>query len=210
MRSSTLPSPSAGRRAGPVTEQRSSGGITHLPGHRGQPGIGASVAAMLSRDRHRVALLGRDGPALDAVGAGLPRDVLSVPADVTDSGRCRGRLRHRRRTMGLGRGARRQCRCGLCGTAGRHHRRGLGANARAQPHRAVSAACAARAGDGRGGLGAHRRDRLGRGQARRAAGRCLHRCEARRARPGPLGGCGAGPARASPSTPSAPATSTRR
>ncbi|MDT4997842.1 MAG: hypothetical protein QOD45_1910 [Pseudonocardiales bacterium] len=47
-------------------------------------GIGASVAATLSRDGHRVALLGRDGPALDAVGAGLPSDVLGVPADVTD------------------------------------------------------------------------------------------------------------------------------
>jgi NAD(P)-dependent dehydrogenase (short-subunit alcohol dehydrogenase family) len=47
-------------------------------------GIGASVAAALSQDGHQVALLGRNGPALDAVGAGLPGEVLSVPADVTD------------------------------------------------------------------------------------------------------------------------------
>lgn len=47
-------------------------------------GIGASVAAALSHDGHRVALLGRNGMALEAVGAGLPGEVLSVPADVTD------------------------------------------------------------------------------------------------------------------------------
>jgi NAD(P)-dependent dehydrogenase (short-subunit alcohol dehydrogenase family) len=47
-------------------------------------GIGASVAAALSRDGHQVALLGRDGPALDTVAGGLTGQVMSVPADVTD------------------------------------------------------------------------------------------------------------------------------
>jgi NAD(P)-dependent dehydrogenase (short-subunit alcohol dehydrogenase family) len=47
-------------------------------------GIGAAVAAALSGDGHRVALLGRDRPALDAVGAELGSDVLIVPADVTE------------------------------------------------------------------------------------------------------------------------------
>lgn len=48
-------------------------------------GIGAAVAARLSADGHRVALLGRDTAALDAVRAGLPGPALAVPADVTDA-----------------------------------------------------------------------------------------------------------------------------
>jgi NAD(P)-dependent dehydrogenase (short-subunit alcohol dehydrogenase family) len=48
-------------------------------------GIGAAVAARLARDGHRVALLGRDAAALDAVAAPLPA-ALAVAADVTDPG----------------------------------------------------------------------------------------------------------------------------
>jgi NAD(P)-dependent dehydrogenase (short-subunit alcohol dehydrogenase family) len=48
-------------------------------------GIGAAVAARLAEDGHRVALLGRDAAALDAVRAGLPGPALGVAADVTDA-----------------------------------------------------------------------------------------------------------------------------
>jgi NAD(P)-dependent dehydrogenase (short-subunit alcohol dehydrogenase family) len=48
-------------------------------------GIGAAVASRLSEEGHRVALLGRDVDALDAVRAGLPGEGLSVVADVTDA-----------------------------------------------------------------------------------------------------------------------------
>ncbi|HJQ01584.1 MAG TPA: SDR family NAD(P)-dependent oxidoreductase [Jatrophihabitans sp.] len=48
-------------------------------------GIGAAVAAALSGDGHRVALLGRNAGALDQVGAGLPGPTLSVAADLTDA-----------------------------------------------------------------------------------------------------------------------------
>ncbi|HEX8768494.1 MAG TPA: SDR family oxidoreductase, partial [Jatrophihabitans sp.] len=47
-------------------------------------GIGAAVAAALSGEGHRVALLGRDVAALDSVAAALARPSLTVPADVTD------------------------------------------------------------------------------------------------------------------------------
>ena len=47
-------------------------------------GIGAAVAARLSADGHRVALLGRDPGALDEVRARLPGDGLTLAADVTD------------------------------------------------------------------------------------------------------------------------------
>jgi NAD(P)-dependent dehydrogenase (short-subunit alcohol dehydrogenase family) len=46
-------------------------------------GIGAAIAAGLADDGHRVALLGRDAGALEAVAARLP-SALAVPADVTD------------------------------------------------------------------------------------------------------------------------------
>jgi NAD(P)-dependent dehydrogenase (short-subunit alcohol dehydrogenase family) len=49
-------------------------------------GIGAAVAATLSGEGHRVALLGRDVAALDSVAAGLAGPTLTVPADVTDLG----------------------------------------------------------------------------------------------------------------------------
>jgi NAD(P)-dependent dehydrogenase (short-subunit alcohol dehydrogenase family) len=49
-------------------------------------GIGAAVALSLSREGHRVALLGRDAATLDEVGAGLPGPSLTVPGDVTDAG----------------------------------------------------------------------------------------------------------------------------
>ena len=49
-------------------------------------GIGAAVAAALSAEGHRVALLGRDAAALDSVAATLPGPALTVPADVTDAG----------------------------------------------------------------------------------------------------------------------------
>ena len=49
-------------------------------------GIGAAVAAALSGEGHRVALLGRDTAALDKVAAGLAGPALIVPADVTDAG----------------------------------------------------------------------------------------------------------------------------
>jgi NAD(P)-dependent dehydrogenase (short-subunit alcohol dehydrogenase family) len=49
-------------------------------------GIGATVVTRLSEEGHRVALLGRDGAALDAARSGLPGPALSVPADVTDPG----------------------------------------------------------------------------------------------------------------------------
>ena len=49
-------------------------------------GIGAAVAAMLSGEGHRVALLGRDASALDSVAAALAGPALTVPADVTDAG----------------------------------------------------------------------------------------------------------------------------
>jgi NAD(P)-dependent dehydrogenase (short-subunit alcohol dehydrogenase family) len=47
-------------------------------------GIGAAVAARLSADGHRVALLGRDADALDRVGSALPGPAMTLPADVTD------------------------------------------------------------------------------------------------------------------------------
>jgi NAD(P)-dependent dehydrogenase (short-subunit alcohol dehydrogenase family) len=47
-------------------------------------GIGAAVAARLSADGHRVALLARDADSLERVGAGLPGPTLSLAADVTD------------------------------------------------------------------------------------------------------------------------------
>jgi NAD(P)-dependent dehydrogenase (short-subunit alcohol dehydrogenase family) len=47
-------------------------------------GIGAAVAAALSADGHRVALVARDRAALDEVRSGLPSPALAVPADVTD------------------------------------------------------------------------------------------------------------------------------
>jgi NAD(P)-dependent dehydrogenase (short-subunit alcohol dehydrogenase family) len=47
-------------------------------------GIGAAVAARLSADGHRVALLARDTGSLEQVRAGLPGPTLSLPADVTD------------------------------------------------------------------------------------------------------------------------------
>jgi NAD(P)-dependent dehydrogenase (short-subunit alcohol dehydrogenase family) len=53
-------------------------------------GIGAAVAAALSADGHRVALLGRDAAALEAVAAGLPGETLAVVADVTDAGAVSG------------------------------------------------------------------------------------------------------------------------
>jgi NAD(P)-dependent dehydrogenase (short-subunit alcohol dehydrogenase family) len=46
-------------------------------------GIGAAVAAALSADAHRVALVARDAGALEKVAAGLPGPALCVPADVT-------------------------------------------------------------------------------------------------------------------------------
>jgi NAD(P)-dependent dehydrogenase (short-subunit alcohol dehydrogenase family) len=49
-------------------------------------GIGAAVAAALSADGHRVALLGRDVTALEAVAAGLPGQTLVLTADVTEAG----------------------------------------------------------------------------------------------------------------------------
>ncbi|HST49040.1 SDR family NAD(P)-dependent oxidoreductase [Jatrophihabitans sp.] len=49
-------------------------------------GIGAAVAAALSADGHRVALLGRDAAALQTVRAELPGPSLTVVADVTDAG----------------------------------------------------------------------------------------------------------------------------
>jgi len=49
-------------------------------------GIGAAVALTLSREGHRVALLGRDAAALEQVAATLPGPVLTVLADVTDAG----------------------------------------------------------------------------------------------------------------------------
>jgi len=48
-------------------------------------GIGAAVAARLADDGHRVALLGRDAGALEAVAATLPSPSVVVPADVTDA-----------------------------------------------------------------------------------------------------------------------------
>lgn len=47
-------------------------------------GIGAAIAARLADDGHRVALLGRDAAALEAVRETLPSPCLVVPADVTD------------------------------------------------------------------------------------------------------------------------------
>nr|WP_246324952.1 SDR family NAD(P)-dependent oxidoreductase [Petropleomorpha daqingensis] len=47
-------------------------------------GIGAAVAARLSADGHRVALLGRDVVSLDSVRARLPGEGMAVTADVTD------------------------------------------------------------------------------------------------------------------------------
>jgi NAD(P)-dependent dehydrogenase (short-subunit alcohol dehydrogenase family) len=47
-------------------------------------GVGAAVAATLSADGHRVALVARDRAALDEVRSGLPSPALAVPADVTD------------------------------------------------------------------------------------------------------------------------------
>jgi NAD(P)-dependent dehydrogenase (short-subunit alcohol dehydrogenase family) len=47
-------------------------------------GIGAAVAARLSADGHRVALLGRDAAALGSVCAQLPGEGRTVSADVTD------------------------------------------------------------------------------------------------------------------------------
>jgi NAD(P)-dependent dehydrogenase (short-subunit alcohol dehydrogenase family) len=47
-------------------------------------GIGAAVAAALSADGHRVALLARDPAALEEVRGSLPAPALCVPADVTD------------------------------------------------------------------------------------------------------------------------------
>jgi NAD(P)-dependent dehydrogenase (short-subunit alcohol dehydrogenase family) len=48
-------------------------------------GIGAAVAARLADDGHRVALLGREAGALEAVAATLPSPSVVVPADVTDA-----------------------------------------------------------------------------------------------------------------------------
>jgi NAD(P)-dependent dehydrogenase (short-subunit alcohol dehydrogenase family) len=48
-------------------------------------GIGAAVAARLSADGHRVALLGRDVLALGSVCARLPGEGMTVAADVTDA-----------------------------------------------------------------------------------------------------------------------------
>ena len=53
-------------------------------------GIGAAVAAVLSAEGHRVALLGRDAAALDSVAAALAGPTLTVPADVTDAGAVEG------------------------------------------------------------------------------------------------------------------------
>ena len=47
-------------------------------------GIGAAIAAALSADGHRLALLGRDLAALDRLAAELPGECLPVPADLTD------------------------------------------------------------------------------------------------------------------------------
>ncbi|WP_448628610.1 SDR family NAD(P)-dependent oxidoreductase [Geodermatophilus sp. URMC 64] len=49
-------------------------------------GIGAAVAARLSADGHRVALLARDAAALGSVRDRLPSPALCVAADVTDAG----------------------------------------------------------------------------------------------------------------------------
>jgi NAD(P)-dependent dehydrogenase (short-subunit alcohol dehydrogenase family) len=46
-------------------------------------GIGAAIAARLSADGHRVALLGRSVDALDEVRARIPGPALCLPADVT-------------------------------------------------------------------------------------------------------------------------------
>jgi len=46
-------------------------------------GIGAAIATRLAGDGHRVALLGRDAGALEAVATSLPSPLV-VPADVTD------------------------------------------------------------------------------------------------------------------------------
>jgi NAD(P)-dependent dehydrogenase (short-subunit alcohol dehydrogenase family) len=48
-------------------------------------GIGAAVATALARDGHRVALLGRDGAALDRLAETLPGSPLTVPADITEA-----------------------------------------------------------------------------------------------------------------------------
>jgi NAD(P)-dependent dehydrogenase (short-subunit alcohol dehydrogenase family) len=47
-------------------------------------GIGAAVATLLSREGHRVALLGRDPAALDSLGSGLPGPAMTIAADITD------------------------------------------------------------------------------------------------------------------------------
>lgn len=49
-------------------------------------GIGAAIAAALSADGHRVALLGRELAALQVTAAALPGPTLPVVADVTDAG----------------------------------------------------------------------------------------------------------------------------
>jgi NAD(P)-dependent dehydrogenase (short-subunit alcohol dehydrogenase family) len=49
-------------------------------------GIGASVAAALSGDGHRVAVLARDASALEKLAAELPGPTLVVPGDVTGAG----------------------------------------------------------------------------------------------------------------------------
>jgi len=48
-------------------------------------GIGAAVAAALSADGHRVALVARDPTGLDEARRGLVSPALGVPADVTDA-----------------------------------------------------------------------------------------------------------------------------
>jgi NAD(P)-dependent dehydrogenase (short-subunit alcohol dehydrogenase family) len=62
-------------------------------------GIGAAVAARLADDGHRVALLGRDVDALNAVAATLPSS-LAVAADVTDAEQTAAAFAHVEREWG--------------------------------------------------------------------------------------------------------------
>ena len=111
-------------------------------------GIGAAVAARLAADGHRVALLGRDAAALEAVAATLPAPALAVPADVTDPDAVEAAFARVEREWGpvevlvsnAGAGPRRR----WSDTTDER----LGADARAQPDRAVPAGPAGRAGDG--------------------------------------------------------------
>ena len=149
-------------------------------------GIGAACALALSDAGHRVALLARSEDDLDSAGQGPARRVARrTRRTCSTRQRSTPRSRRSRRSGDRSRSSSStpapRCRRRWCETTDEDWQRMLDLNLTA-PFRCLRRALPAMT---EAGCGPGRRDRLGRGQARRRTDRGVHRQQARRARPGP-------------------------